>query len=85
MCIDEWDCILARLFGNGDVGFDSADSISYHFNNFGRYIMRRQQFIYKVYRIHRHDVRLKLQSIYKDRVGRYYEHAFYDAKVEETM
>ena len=41
MCIEEWDHILERLFGQGDGAADKSNSIAYHFSNFGRYIMRR--------------------------------------------
>lgn len=84
ICCDEWDHVLVRLFGQAN-GAPCSSAIVSHFENFGRYLMRRQQKIYRLYRVHKYDSRLKLLNIYKDRVVKYYEHDFYNEEVEESF
>ena len=44
--------------------------------------MKRQQKIYRLYRVQKFDSRLKLINIYKERVFKYYDHDFYDDHAE---
>lgn len=81
ICCDEWDRVLVRFFGQPG-GTPSSSAIVSHFENFGRYLMLRQQRIYRLYRVHKYDTRLRLLNIYKERAVKYYEHDFYDRQVE---
>ena len=43
----------------------------------GRVLVKRQQAIYRKYRVCKSDKNMRLSNIYKQRVFRYYDHGFY--------
>ena len=49
-----------------------------HIQNFRHYIFIRQQRIYRLFRVQKEDLDLRLTNIFKDRCVRYYEHVYFE-------
>jgi hypothetical protein len=66
---DIWDDLVKKVFGKSAVK---------NIDEFGHYLFIRQQRIYRLFRVQKEDLDLRLANIYKDRCARYYEHTFYE-------
>ena len=66
-CNSVWDSIIKRLFGKSSI--EKLDS-------FGRYLVLRQQNIFKTFEGGNNSSAFK--NIYKERCKKFYEHSFYD-------
>lgn len=61
-CNSIWDALLTKLFGKQSIKF---------MDNFGRYLILRQQMIYKY--------KCNYPNIYKDRGNNYYDCDFFES------
>ena len=68
---DIWDDLMKKIFGRFAVK---------HIQNFGHYMFLRQQRIYRLFRVQKEDLDLRLTNIYKDRCVRYYEHVYFEGE-----
>lgn len=68
-CSRIWDCLVRKIFG-----YSSIETLE----DFGRYILKRQQRIYRLFRLQKVDLDLRLTNIFKERCRKYYDHEFLD-------
>ena len=66
-----WESIVIKTYGDLDLVID-----------FGKYIVLRQQKMYRLYIMQSVDQFLKLHNIYKDRCIRFYEHTLFDTEFD---
>ena len=67
-----WDSIVKEIFGSKSVS---------KIDNFGKFLLIRQQKIYRAFNSDNED--LNLSCIYKKMSLKYYEHSFYEEFVNE--
>lgn len=75
ICNQVWDGILRKIFGPNSIE---------NLEQFGRYLVLRQQRIYRAFNDKKLSIReqqiCELRNIYKERSKKLYDHAFFDLK-----
>ena len=69
LCCNIWDQFVKMLFGPGQLEV---------IDKFGKYIIIRQQKLYRCLRVQKHDRELSMHNIYKDRCRKFYDHTLFE-------